>query len=204
MALWTSWFGKLRDERGIRIPVVTPLAFRTPSLVKELFPDGGQGHGGAMMTALQLHLNPQNCRMDLACEGKLHEWNGLKVIDLTKVEFQGAPVGVYFNYDEITDPTGVVGDGREATAEKGKVLFETMVEGCAAFVEWSKGISVEGVTGESAKSARVGWGLFPQELQVEEESFIRLPSCLGRGVRDRRAHSCGQTDRIGSAGGTYR
>ena len=132
---------KLRDERGIRIPVVTPLAFRTPAMVKELFPNGGQGHGGAMMTALQLHLNPQNCRMDLACEGKLHEWNGLKVTDLTKVEFEGSPVGIYFNYDEITDPTGVVGDGREATAEKGKLLFEHMVAGSAGFVEWSKGVS---------------------------------------------------------------
>lgn len=132
---------KIRDEKGLRIPVVSPLAFRSPDLIKRLFPAGGQGHGGAMMTALQLHLNPEACRMELAVSGKLHEWNGLKVLDLTKVEFQGTPVGVYFNYNEITDPSGVVGDGREATAEKGRILFDTMVEGASAFVEWSKGVS---------------------------------------------------------------
>jgi creatinine amidohydrolase/Fe(II)-dependent formamide hydrolase-like protein len=48
---------------------------------------------------------------------------------------------VYFNYDEITDPSGIVGDGTEATAEKGKVWFDYIVDGAAGFVEWSKTIS---------------------------------------------------------------
>src|SRR5450756_580098 len=41
---------RIRDERGLRIPVVIPNAFRTPDLMKQLFPAGKQGHGGAGMT----------------------------------------------------------------------------------------------------------------------------------------------------------
>ncbi len=132
---------KIRDERGLRIPVVnpTPLAFRETS--RQVFPEGGQGHGGAAMTSLHLYLNPEAVRMDLATSGKFHDWSGLKVIDLTYAEFQGSPVGIYFDYDEITDPSGVVGDNSMATAEKGKILFDKIVEGCTAFVEWMKGIS---------------------------------------------------------------
>lgn len=132
---------KIRDERGIRIPVLSVLGFRTPELMKQLFPAGGAGHGGGMMAALYLHLIPESCRMDLATAGKLHDFHGLKVTGLNTVDFKGYPIGIHFNYDEITDPTGVVGDGREATAEKGKIWFDHIVEGAAGFVEWSKGIS---------------------------------------------------------------
>jgi len=132
---------KIRDERGIRIPVLSVLGFRTPEMMKELFPVGGAGHGGGFVAALQLYLNPDACRMDLATSGKMHDFHGLKVTGLNSVDFNGFPINVYFNYDEISDPTGVVGDGREATSEKGKVLYDRMVEGASAFVEWSKGIS---------------------------------------------------------------
>ncbi len=110
-------------------------------MMKELFPVGGSSHGGGFVAALQLYLNPDACRMDLATSGKMHDFHGLKVTGLNSVDFKGFPINIYFNYDEISDPTGVVGDGNEATAEKGKALYDRMVEGASAFVEWSKGIS---------------------------------------------------------------
>jgi creatinine amidohydrolase len=131
---------RIRAERGLRIPVVTPLAFFTADVKKQLYPDGGQGHGGAGMTALQLYLNPEAVRMDLAVPGKLHDFHGIKVKSLNQIDFHGAPVSIYFNYDEITDDSGVVGDGREATAEKGRAAFEMMVKGCTEFVEWFRSV----------------------------------------------------------------
>ncbi|TMF66691.1 MAG: creatininase family protein [Chloroflexi bacterium] len=107
---------KIRDERSLRIPVLSILGFRTPEMMKQLFPAGGAGHGGGMMAALYLHLVPESCRMDLATAGKYHDFHGLKVTGLNTVDFKGYPIGVHFNYNEITDPTGVIGDGREATA----------------------------------------------------------------------------------------
>lgn len=116
--------------------------------MKELFPATGNGHGGPAITSLQLYLNPDACRMDLAAVGKLHRWNDLKVLDISRVEFRGSPVWIYFNYDQITDPSGVVGDNAEASAEKGEVEFDKMVDDSEAFVEWMKGISWKGQTGQ--------------------------------------------------------
>ena len=132
---------KIRDERDVLIPVLSVLGFRSAELMKQLFPNSGLGHGGAAMAALYLHLIPDACRMDLAEAGALHEFHGLKVTNLNTVDFKGYPINIYFNYDDITDPTGIVGDGREATAEKGKVWFDYIVDGAAGFVEWSKTIS---------------------------------------------------------------
>jgi creatinine amidohydrolase len=132
---------KIRDETGLRIPVLSVLGFRTNAMMAELFPKSGTGHGGAAMAALYLHLDPKAGRMDLAGAGKVHDFHGLKVTNLNTVDFKGYPINVYFNYDEITDPSGIVGDGSEATAAKGKVWFDYIVDGAAGFVEWSKTIS---------------------------------------------------------------
>jgi creatinine amidohydrolase len=132
---------KIREERRLRIPVLSVLNFRSPKLFTELFPISGGGHGGAAMAALFLHLVPEACRMDLATAGKMHDFHGLTVTGINTVDYKGYPINVYFNWDEISDPSGVIGDGREATAEKGKAWFDYMVDGAAGFVEWSKTIS---------------------------------------------------------------
>ena len=64
----------------------------------------------------------------------------MKVSGVSAINFKGTPVTLHFNYDEITDPSGVVGDATEASAEKGKLVFDSMVDGCTAFVEWYKEI----------------------------------------------------------------
>ncbi len=133
---------RIRAEHGLRIPVVSPLGARSPELMKQLYGDGSTaiGHGGEPLTSLQMHLNPGAVRLDLAVPGQIHEFHGRKVRGVNQVEFPNVPVQVHFNYDEITDPSGVVGDAREASAEKGRALFESMVEGCAAFLEWWKDV----------------------------------------------------------------
>ncbi|HKY50190.1 MAG TPA: creatininase family protein [Candidatus Limnocylindria bacterium] len=132
---------KIRVEKGIRIPSLNVIGFRTPELMKELFPVGGLGHGGAAMMALFQHLDPTAGRPDLAAAGKMHDFHGLKVTGINTVDFKGFPVNIHFNYDEITDPSGIVGDGRESSPEKGKRWFDLIVENASAFVEWSKGVS---------------------------------------------------------------
>ena len=132
---------KIRREKGLRIPSLNVLRLMPAEQLKQLFPRSGMGHGGAAMAALYLYLNPDACRMDLAAAGAMHDFHGLRVTSVDAVDFQGSPVNVYFNYDEITDPTGIVGDGTEATAEKGKVWFDHMVKAAASFLEWSKQIS---------------------------------------------------------------
>jgi creatinine amidohydrolase len=133
---------RIRAERGLRIPVVSPLAFRGPELTRRLYGEDSDaiGHGGEPLTSLQMYLNPGLERLDLAVPSRAHEFHGLKVKGVNQVDFHGTPVQIHFDYDEITDPSGVVGDARQASAEKGRALFEAMVEGCAAFLEWFKGV----------------------------------------------------------------
>ena len=127
---------KIRDERGLRAGLsVSASAHRATN---QLFPSVAgslRRDDGALYS-----ISSESCRWT-STSGKYHDWNGLKVTGLTSVDFKGYPIGVHFNYDEITDPTGVVGDGNEATAEKGKIWFDYIVEGAAGFVEWSKKIS---------------------------------------------------------------
>jgi len=131
---------RLHAERGVRIPVLSPIAFRKPEVMKQLFADGTMGHGGESTTSLQAYLNPTAMRLDLAVPGTARDFYGLKVKPHNQVDFHGVPVTVYLNYDEVTDPSGVIGDARGASADKGKVVFDMMVEGCSAFVEWFKEI----------------------------------------------------------------
>jgi creatinine amidohydrolase len=134
---------QIRAERGLRIPVVSPFAFRSPEVIKRLYGEGSTaiGHGGEPLASIQMYLNPGTVRLDLAVPGQSHEFHGLKVRGVSQVDFRGTPVQIYFNYDEITDPSGVVGDAREASVEKGQAIFESMVDGCAAFLDWYKGVT---------------------------------------------------------------
>ncbi len=146
---------RIRAERGLRIPVVSPLGARSPELMQQLYGEGSTaiGHGGEPLASLQMHLNPGTVRLDLAVAGQTHEFHGRKVRGVSQVEFPNVPVQIHFNYDEITDPSGVVGDAREASAEKGRALFESMVEGCTAFLEWWKGVPSTASTAGPARPA---------------------------------------------------
>src|SRR5215212_917977 len=115
---------RLRAERGLRIPIVSPFAFRPSDLTKRLFGEGSGviGHGGEPLTSIQMYLNPGLERLDLAVPGALQTFHGLPVKGVSQVDFNGTAVQIHFNYDEITHPSGVVGDAREASAEKGQAL----------------------------------------------------------------------------------
>lgn len=132
---------KIHAETGLRIPVLAPFAFRSAEVIKQTYGEGSTaiGHGGEPLASLQEYLNPGSVRLDLAVPGKARDFHGLKVSGVSAIIFNGTAVGMHLNYDEITDD-GVIGDATEASAEKGKPIFDSMVDGCAAFVEWYKDI----------------------------------------------------------------
>ena len=121
---------------------MSPLAFRNPDLYRQLFgpEQKAVGQGGEPVASLQLYLNQPNGRPDLGVAGARRDFHGLPVRGVNQLDFRGTPVQLDFNYDDITE-AGVLGDPCEASAEKGKALFETMVEGATAFLEWWRTVS---------------------------------------------------------------
>ena len=136
---------RLRAERGLRIPVVSPLGARSPEVMAQHYGEDRSmiGHGGEPLASIQMYLNPGTVRLDLAVPGRMHEFHGMKVSGVSQIGFPNTTIQLHFNYDEITDPSGVVGDARGASAEKGQALFESMVDNCTAAVKWLKGITAQ-------------------------------------------------------------
>ncbi|MDY7081418.1 MAG: creatininase family protein, partial [Halobacteria archaeon] len=80
------------------------------------------GHAGELETSLVMYLEPDT--VDEADEAGVESWG----------EFvNSAPVA--YDTDEFTQ-NGVVGDPRQATAEKGERIFEDSVANLVELVEW--------------------------------------------------------------------
>jgi creatinine amidohydrolase len=79
-------------------------------------------HGGEIETALMLHLTPENVHMEWAVDEKNEKLAIGEVVGL------GGPIG--FNWNSLQDvaPSGISGIASLGTAEKGKVIFEALVD----------------------------------------------------------------------------
>ena len=98
-----------------------------PDLVDDLFATNGP-HGGPKETALIQHLHPELVHEDRLAEardGGLLEWEGART--------HGART--FYDAIDNTD-NGVLGDQTDASAEKGKRLFEAASDQLAKLCEW--------------------------------------------------------------------
>ena len=97
---------EIRRERGVIVPIVSPLAFGlTPSVKQELFGDEKTGHGGEPIGSIMTYLHPEWMRMDLAGEFGTNEFLGKRPDGLSGIVFDGTPVGMAINMGDITPPT---------------------------------------------------------------------------------------------------
>ncbi|WP_256391365.1 creatininase family protein [Natronoarchaeum rubrum] len=100
-----------------------------PDLVDDLFEHNGP-HGGPKETAMIQHLAPELVReekLEAAAEG------GLRTLSDDDLRRHGART--FYDAIDNTD-NGVLGDQRDATAEKGEQLFEAATEQLVALLEW--------------------------------------------------------------------
>jgi creatinine amidohydrolase len=102
--------------------------FLMPTLRRADPPDGegdderGLGiHGGAAETSIILHLRPHLVDLSVA-----RRWVPEQLADLEHIGFNGMPVSFGWLSDDFGTP-GVVGDPTRATAEYGRILWETSV-----------------------------------------------------------------------------
>lgn len=118
----------IRDLSGAGTPPPTVMMlsywdFVTPEVIERLYPDGFPGwdveHGGVMETSLMLEYFPELVHMD-------------KVMDLPAADlplYDLLPVDA-----SLTPASGCLSSGAPATAEKGRILAESIVAGMSAAI----------------------------------------------------------------------
>ena len=113
----------LRDlaAQGGELPRVMMLSywdFVTPAVIERLYPDGFPGwdveHGGVMETSLMLEYHPDVVWMDRLID---HPAAELPLYDLLPVD------------PSLTPESGCLSSGKVSTAEKGRILAESIVSG---------------------------------------------------------------------------
>lgn len=115
----------IRDQYKIRIfmfnvwAVVTDLALK---LIRREAPHKTDAHGGEIETSLVMYTHPEQVHIEWAVDEDnpllaQGEWINL-----------GGPIGFNWNSVEDIAPSGISGKASFATPEKGKILFEALVD----------------------------------------------------------------------------
>ena len=131
----------IRRDKGILVPVVSPLGFGlTPAVSKEIYGDYKIGHGGEPMGSLMGYLFPDTVDLDRAEDWAVKDFHGLRPSGLNGVVFEGVEGPMAVCMEEITPPSGSLSDPRMASPERGKRIVDESVARLVRFVEWFKGI----------------------------------------------------------------
>lgn len=147
--LFDQTLRRVRAEHGVTIPYINLWQSIPDSFWKELH--GAQvaaarGHGGEPLTSIYLHLFPELMRMDLAKPSVRAKAFGLPSGGVNNVQFEGMPVHVQLNCDEVNADGMLGGDPLLASADKGERMVEHLVGFCARFVEHMRGCDMRSIT----------------------------------------------------------
>jgi creatinine amidohydrolase len=130
---------RLRRERGVMVPVVSPLGLAlTPEVSRELYAGRGIGHGAEPMGSLMRHLFPQHARPEAVEEFGVGQYEGVDVASLNGLRFEGSEVLLPLNMTDIAPPSGSMADPRLASDERGRRIADEAAGKLARFVAWWK------------------------------------------------------------------
>ncbi|WP_299821817.1 creatininase family protein [uncultured Jannaschia sp.] len=95
--------------------------------------DEARGHGGDPITSVCMYLHPERMRPELARPSARGKAFGLPMSGTGGVTFDGVPVNLPLDADEV-NPDGMIGgDPALASAEIGRAIFEHLADHCARF-----------------------------------------------------------------------
>jgi creatinine amidohydrolase len=126
---------RLRETHRLRTATIEPWAWATPAFKQAAYGSEAvsTGHGSEPMGSLAMALYPDEVRPDLVEAGHKPAFAGLPFQTTSQATFEGVPVHVYLDYDEMT-PNGVAGDPKLSSAEIGRRLLDHVVEIGTKFV----------------------------------------------------------------------
>lgn len=127
---------KLRETHGVLFAVL-----HLWGLVQRLAPPDAVesglrlGHGGDPTTSVMLHLFPELVDMSKAEWGPLRQpMDGFETTSYGAHVFKGVPLSIPLFAEEVSK-SGVMGDPTKASKEKGKRLYDKLIEYLVAFIE---------------------------------------------------------------------
>ncbi|KON31110.1 hypothetical protein AC482_02035 [miscellaneous Crenarchaeota group-15 archaeon DG-45] len=132
---------RLREEHGA-LCAVLHLWGLVQSLAQHDAAEPGPrpGHGGDPTTSVMLHLHPELVDMSRAEWRPLRQpMEGLETSSYGVHAFKGIPLSIPLLVEEVA-PSGVLGDPTKASREKGRRLYERLVEYLAEFAEAFSGL----------------------------------------------------------------
>ncbi len=131
----------IRKDDGLIVPSLNIWDLITIDIRKEIYGEKDlTRHGAEPMTSLFLYLEADDMRMDLAENLQTNtNWQNLKIKGLDKAEINGVEGFLYSNMEDISTD-GVFLSPNSASAERGKYLFEKVVEKASIFVNGFKNI----------------------------------------------------------------
>ncbi len=123
---------EILDRHGVSMGMIYPwsLAMHLGRGMPDLYenPAKAFGHGAEPTISVMMHLFPgQVDESRVAAGTRKPTTEALKTLSATRVQYQGFPLGLYRYSDEVYD-NGASADPTGASAEKGKIVFDRMVE----------------------------------------------------------------------------
>lgn len=115
----------IRDKYNLKIFMFNVWAVITDIAIKNIHreaPHHIDAHGGEIETSLMLHLTPENVHMEWAVDEENPQLKMGTVINL------GGPIGINWNSMQDIASSGISGMASFGTAEKGRVIFEALVD----------------------------------------------------------------------------
>lgn len=128
----------LRDIKGaygVRVGLIEQFQWPTKPLLQRLYKTDSPevAHGGEFITSINLHLFPQDVRLDLVEDAQRLDFQGLNVKGLNQLTWDENTLYFPVDYEEVS-PNGVLGSARQAQAEIGEALMDDFVRKGAEIV----------------------------------------------------------------------
>ncbi|MEZ4522431.1 MAG: creatininase family protein [Thermomicrobiales bacterium] len=130
---------RIRREYGLRLGCFEPFRLFSSKTLSEAFGEENKvmGHGSDPIMSFNMHLFPDDVRMDLVEEENLTKYEDLTVRGSSQVAVGDVAGHIYFDTLDLA-PNGVMGDVSGFNAEAGGKLLNHIVEKGVEFVELFK------------------------------------------------------------------
>ncbi len=127
---------KLRESHRLRTATIGPWTWLTPAFRREAYGDEKvtTAHGSDPMGSLAMATFPEDVRTDLMEAAPAPTFGGLTFQSSAMATFEGVPVHVYLDFDEVTG-NGVTGNPKVSSAEVGKKILDHVVSIGSKFVK---------------------------------------------------------------------